>query len=380
MIAICRKTIQALRTVLRRALKITPRGPDPSVHFIADADSLVARAMTAHGAVEYRLPGGYQPTAFWVPFTGLSRWQGKGRDLVKFELAETGELSVTWIEGNVPQHQLLTAGEPESVDFPPMPAELVASPPNLLKSLQAAAAATDDASGRYALGCLHLRGGKQGRVAGTDGRHLFMHSGFAFPWSGDLLVPGSQVFGAADLPAQAVRVGASENWATFCVGPWTIHLPIRKEGRYPRVEDSIPPVSFATAKLLVEKSDARFLAQALPKMPCAVDDQYSRITVDLDGEASLRSRDTGPTTELALSNSFVRGQARVSINRKYLMRAIDLGFREVWFFENVMACIDGDRTYAWAHLDASGVISSRENAIRVESPKIIKRETTAQAA
>lgn len=368
MISLYRKGLYVLRTILRRTLKVPPRGPGPTVHFCATLDSLRVRAMTTNDAVEYCLAGEFVPAAFSIPYAALSRWQAKRREAITFEVSSPNELRVSWIDGNVPQQETLSVGESGPAEFPAMPEKLVANPPALFQALRAATETSDELSIRYALGCLQVRGGKQGRVTGTDGRHLLILSGFKFPWKGDLLIPGSQVFGAPDLPVEPVHVGKTDDWVTFCVGPWTFHLPLQKDKRYPLVDAVVPKADSTIAKLVLQEQDALFLAKALPKLPCPANDPYTPVTIDLDDRAILRSRDSGPPTEVLLSNSYVNGKARVSINRIYLARALEMGHREFRFFDQVVTCVDRNGTYAWALLNPSDVISPSADAVRVESP------------
>ncbi len=58
-------------------------------------------------------------------------------------------------------------------------------------------ATTDREPTRYALNCLQLRG--RGDIAATDGHHILIQSGFAFPWAENLLVPAKSVLGCQEL-------------------------------------------------------------------------------------------------------------------------------------------------------------------------------------
>jgi hypothetical protein len=60
----------------------------------------------------------------------------------------------------------------------------------------------------------------------------------------------------------------------------------------------------------------------------------------------------------------------LNTNRKYLARALALGFREVQLVDPTApaVCRDEQRTYVWALLEPDGVIAAAENALRTSSP------------
>ena len=111
--------------------------------------------------------------------------------------------------------------------------------PGILAHVENGREVTDKESSRFALGCLQLHG-KRGSIVGTDGHQLLVHSGFAFPWEDDILVPANLVFGRHDLPQdQPVLIDGTDKWVAFRVGPWTILLAIN-EGRFPNADDVMP--------------------------------------------------------------------------------------------------------------------------------------------
>ena len=64
---------------------------------------------------------------------------------------------------------------------------------------------------RFALQRVLLSGSK-GEVVASDGRQLLVQGGFSFPWTADLLVPATGLFGCKELNADSpVQVGA-EVW------------------------------------------------------------------------------------------------------------------------------------------------------------------------
>ena len=134
---------------------------------------------------------------------------------------------------------------PASAEFPSQPKELTKNPQNLIKALRDASETTDAKSSRYALGCIQLRG-KRGEIAATDGNQLLLQRGFEFPFDEDLLIACHQVFQSSELlTADNVGVGLHDGWFTLRAGNWTVQIKVETEGRFPRVDDVVPPVQLA---------------------------------------------------------------------------------------------------------------------------------------
>jgi len=260
-----------------------------------------------------------------------------------------------------------------SKKFPEKPANFAENPHHLLKALASASEVCDPDSTRYALACLQLRG-PQGIIAATDGRQLMQLSGFTFPWEGDLLVPRNKIFASPELADDhPILVGKEGDWVALQCGPsWTIWLAINKDGRFPDVTRHIPKPTAATAQCQLSPADADFLGQALSRLPCNESDNFP-ITVDLNGSIAIRAKaaDQAQPTEVVLSNSTWSGEPiRINSNRKFLARALKLGFRELCVYSDQapIACFDDSRIYVWALLDAESAIKPDDDAIRIESP------------
>lgn len=189
-------------------------------------------------AVEFHLPGQFASEEFSLPVGFQKACEGNRDEAVSIESRSRGKLVASWLDGGVPQ-QLEYDGQapPRQKEFPKLPEEFVAAGDDLWQALRDAAATADSQSIRFALGHMQLRG-EQGQIVTTDGRQALVQSGFAFPWSDDLLVPAPSALGCADLAQHEPPViGRTEDWVALRVGPWTILLEINKEGRFPRIED-----------------------------------------------------------------------------------------------------------------------------------------------
>ena len=101
--------------------------------------------------------------------------------------------------------------------------------------------------------------------------------------------------------------------------------------RFPDVDRILPGPRDAATRLRLDPADARFLLDALGRLPGA-DEPNAPATVDLNGKIAVRARAAGegPATELVLSRSAYTGPpVRLQTNREFLARAIRLGFTEV---------------------------------------------------
>ena len=282
------------------------------------------------------------------------------------------QLIIEWTDRGVPQ--LVERELPDPLPELPsaeLPQVFTPNPSALWSALREAVATTDDTSTRYALRCVELRAAS-GEIAATDGRHVLIQGGFVFHWHTSLLLPGIPLLGCKELLARdSIGVGLAGEWVTLQVSPWKISLQVETQGRFPRVDDCFPS-SEPAARLQIAPDDAAFLTQTLPGLP-ADDTSEGRVTLDLNGRVVLRAQGAtaSRTSELILSNSILQGTpVRLSSNRKYLARAVQLGFRELQINGPTapIICREGQRRYCWALLSSDSVLQATEDPIVVSSP------------
>jgi len=375
LITITRRFASSLRAVARRALG-TSRASEPALCFTTSPEgmrvSLLAKACDA--AVEYRSPGEFPDEQLWLPLDLLTDCEGKRNDPVTLEQTAKGRVLAGWTDG-IPQRIQYHCPDPwKAEEFPVRPDNFVQNPPEVLAALDTASATTDPDAVRYALGCIRLSG-KAGQLAATDGRQMYLHRGFVFLWDEDLLVPRSTVFGCREVPQdQPIGIGRAGDWVAFVVGPWTIYLRINKDGRFPDLDRHIPRADAALARCQFSADDAEFLLKSLPKLPCDEDTTTWQATVELNGALVVRAKMStqAQPTELFLSQANIQGRpARVNTNRKYLARALKLGFRELSIFDapSPVLCQDDRRLYLWAPLEPDSAIGPADSAVRIVWPE-----------
>jgi hypothetical protein len=374
LITITRSLARQLRAVFRRAgIGKVHGGFGQRALFLAGDGTLHIRAVSYNAAIEYQTACQGDPVQALLPLDLLAACEGSRPDPVQLDFSVTDKVTASWTDKRVPVVLDFATSAPDDKlpPFPPLPETFVTNEPGLWTALQEAAATTDQQPHRFALSCVQLCG-TSGEIVATDGQQALVQAGFTFPWTNDVLVPASGVFGCRELPnEQLIHVGKTEDWVTFKTGPWAISLKVEKDARFPDVTRHISDPSGAASHLRIADSDGDFLNDALPRLPCE-DNTNCPVTLDLNGQVLIRGKaaDQSRATELALSNSRLDGEAiTVNSNREYLLRALRLGFRDVHFYgpEQPVLCDDGRRQLVWALLSPDSPIPSSPDLIRIAS-------------
>ncbi len=377
MITLTRRQVRTLRGVFRRSiLGIAHRGVLPPLQFTSRGDQVCARYRYGDLAVEQLIPAtGPATGTVLLPLDALADLEGRDESPLTLEAVAPDRTVARWSDRGIPQvRDYPVPTTPAPAPFPEPPDAWSAAPGDLLDALAAATATTTADSTRYALDCLLLRSGPAGHeVVATDGHQALIRGGFAFPWAGDVLVRGTPLFAARDLPRDRPwAIGRTATHVALRCDPYLILLEVRTDARFPRVDSIFPDPTATLARLRIDPADAAFLAGSLGRLPGA-DAPHSPVTVDLNGHIAIRARDaTGPTpTELVLSRSSYGGTpVRFGSNRDFLARALHLGFTEVEVGEpgSPLVCRSGPAAYAWQPLDPDSAIAPSPDVIRIESP------------
>ena len=373
MITITRNLARQLRAVFRRGGIKAVGGHGPRMYFLAGPDGLRIRAAGLDATVEYHQPGELAHEEFSIPMEFVELCQSRRDDPITLEVRPKSKVLASWMDASVPQMHEFDGKAPAGVkSFPEAPPEFSPIGPELWPALRNARESTDPLSSRFALGCIQPRGAT-GEVVATDGGQIFQHGGFRFPWTEELLIPGVPLLGCSELADETdVAVGRTKDCVAFRWGPWTVLLRIETEGRFPKMEDVVAQGQMGQSKVWFGAADARFLTQALPKLPR--DDAHSdAITLDLNGQVMVRAKPAceSPPTELVLAHSrFLGNPIAICMNRTFLARAMAMGFTEMTVSEPTqpVLCADDRRQHLWAVLDPSGIVPPATNAIRIESP------------
>jgi hypothetical protein len=196
--------------------------------------------------------------------------------------------------------------------------------------------------------------GKGGCVVATDGKQLMVQTGFALPWQDDLLVPALPAFACKELAAQPkVSLSRAGEYVTLTVGCWSLTLKGESPTRYPDSERVLQDDDSQRTRLTLHPADVAALLRELPRMPGADEDRQP-VVLDFKAPASVVARQQeGDEEVLRLSKSKVEGPViRVATDRRFLIRALKLGFAELSVAPNrPLLCRQDRRSYLWMPLD-----------------------------
>ena len=153
----------------------------------------------------------------------LADCEGRSDDPVQLELQGKSSKTVraTWTHGGEPQSGRYDAVPSNKTRFPELPQEFTVVEDGLWQALRDANQTTDQQSARFALGCIQLKA-STGQILATDGRQAMVQSGYQFPWSDDLLIPGNNIFACRKLEsAGPLSVGRTADWIAYgvAIGP-----------------------------------------------------------------------------------------------------------------------------------------------------------------
>lgn len=373
MLTFSRQLAKQIRSVFRRALQISASQTDQMVWLVADDTGLRICAQSWRAIVEYHLPCTTTPCSIPVTMEALAACEGtKSDELIRFEKLGDETVALRWDDHSIPQSFQLAAQKIQSDTPPAVPETWARNPPRLLAAISDAMKIVPTDATRYAINCVQLRP-SAGRLAATDTHQLLIEAGFTFPGVSDVLIPRTTLFGSRELPAdQPVDVGLTANHCVFHIGPWTVWLPLEKQGRYPRVEDIIPPADSAKTRLSLSAEDVSFLLEVIPRLPTETD-QQGRITLDLNGQVAMLAKGDGPSpvTQVVLRNSHRNGdEMRLNTDRQFLVRAAQLGFHEIELHgsESPVVCRDERRIYLWSVLEEAAALTTGPDTVQLESP------------
>jgi hypothetical protein len=375
MITLTRSQVRRLRSVFRRsALGIYHKGIIPPLVLRTDGAQLRAQYRYRDLAVEFTESGSYRPaTTVAIPLDALADFDGPADTPVVLEAGAPDRVAVRWQDRGIPQSREYDVGHADRTgEMPPMPTSWASSSPELLTALAEATETGTDDSRRYALDCVQLQG-PRGQIVATDGRQLLVRSGFGFPWSDNVLIKSSPIFGCRSLPRdQSVEVGRTDTHVVFRVGPWTIACEVQKEVRFPEVERVIPQTAEVVTRLRLDPEDASFLESALGRLPGA-GEINAPVTIEVNGEVAVRATSAdqpNQVTELVLARSAYTGSpVCLCTNRVLLERSLRLGFRELGFtgIDSPFVCRDAGRIFAVQPLSGGSPPPAGAEVIRIES-------------
>ncbi|MCE9603302.1 MAG: hypothetical protein K8U03_00190 [Planctomycetia bacterium] len=375
MLTISRSILRRFRTLCRRGGLYKAGSTGCIVTFVGGPEGCRIQAVSADIAIEYHQPAPCEARTIRLPLVALEACQGRDESPVTITIRPDDSVELAWNDHGVPRSSEQIQPKPKGDAFPVWPDTMLPNDAELWPPLADAVETTDPNSSRYALGCLQLRGAA-GTVEATDGHQALTQGGYRFGFEDDALVPATKLLGCTDLNApDGFRVGRSEKHVGFELGSWRLTLRIQ-DGRFPKLDQILPSGVGVKSTLEFAPDDARLLTEALPRLPCH-DGVHMPVTLDLNGKVLVRCRETETArpTELQLGASQLVGEPIVlNTNRRYVERALRLGFRNVGLFgpESPALCVDDRRRFIWMLLDKGSAIPRHEDPIRM-TPDVARR-------
>lgn len=362
-------------TLVRRAgVRSTTARVPPLVQLLADDQGTRLRLVEPHCLLEYHDPTPVpHADSCYLPLDWLTRCGNASDEQVQIGILREDRLTATWQRRGVPQTLEQPAPTPPTWNWPTLPAadQAVVNPPRLWAALRTAVATLERDSSRLALDCLRLAG-PTGELAATDGRQIFVETGFEFPWNDTQVVCGHAALGSRELDDLPVAVTQHADWIVLGLGPWRFGLKLERERRFPQIEQCLPPLASARCQIELAADDARFLADRLEELP-GHDEPGQPVTLELNRAfvVRARSREASRPVELRLTNSCVQGEAvRLVTDRQYLRRMLDLELRHLACFgpDQPLVATGHQRQYVWALLASTGAVAPTTESHVIASP------------
>jgi hypothetical protein len=355
------------RAVLRRCTADgLPRGPLPAVLCRAGPGGRSLFAVLDGLAVCHHQEGDCPAAELAFDGAVLAHFEGSTAQPVTLEEISPGRGRACWQDGGAARSaEFPTVAADGVVPFPERPATMTPLPDEFGTALGEAALTTAEVNtARRALTRVQL-GGRRGEVVATDGRQLLVQADFDLPWEDEVLVPHVPAFAGRLLAgARPVAVGRTPSHVVIQAGPWAFALAIDADARYPDARGVIPRPDARSTRLRLDPADAALLLRALPRLP-GHDEHLRPITLDLGPRPAVRAGAGEAVEEIALTRSAVTGPPlRLVTDRRYLRRALRLGFAEVETGPGgrPLVCRAGTRTYLWMALGDAEALPPSEDS------------------
>ena len=201
------------------------------------------------------------------------------------------------------------------------------------------------------------------------------------PCTDDVLIPALSIFGAQDLLEEGpIEMGRTATDLSLRVGPCTFVLALDRTGHFPKAEAVVPKLAGVRSRLRFDAEDVAYLAEALPNLP-GFEDDHAPVTLELGERVAVQawSAAGGPAVDILLARSSVKGApTRICTDRRYLLRALRMGFTEmqVTKADAPVCCRDRYRCYLWVPLDPATAMPAGAEVQHITAAGVTAAPTT----
>ena len=334
-------------------------------------DGLQMHASTSEITVSYAQPDMKGEGVFTFPILHFNEFESKSSDHVEIALLRPNLAVARWTEKGRSREIQIPLLEPESVSIrPEPPKKFTPLPGHFLTSLHDASVATAEQATKFVLNRVQLRG-KTGTVLGSDSHQLFVSGGFKFPFSDDVLIPRSGIFGLQPFQtSEEASLGRTDRQIFIRTGGWTFAFWIDKDGRYPDVSSIIPRSSDFKTLFKLHAEDAQSFLDSLVRRIKGPAAKEHSVTLDLTETPCLRFEIDGRVTEVVLMNSEVTGQRfRVCLKLSQFLHALELRFHEFELRDPAKPIVarDGERIYLVMPIHGTKALLSGPDVIKIQT-------------
>ncbi len=349
MITTTRRQLRDIGSICRHTMLGIPRNTPATVVLSTENEQLRARCQAGMTSVEYAtFASTRRRQSCTMSLEAIAQIAGTKHSPVTIN-SKAGNTIINWSDDGLSFVSCCVSSKPDK-PFPALPKTWKLMPSSLLDTLANASQCTSQETSRWALSCLRL--GKE--IVGTDGRQIYIHDGFSFPWRDPLCIVASGIFASPSLSRiRSVKVGKTATHVVMQSGAWTLFFEIQKEVRFPHYDGIVPTGGDIHSHIRLDRHDARFLDARLDRLPGAKND-HSPITLQLNGKVAITAGGETSATEATLSGSTYTGDpVGIGMDRRYLRRAIGMGFSEIDVFgkNSPIVCRRPGVCYAWMPLN-----------------------------
>jgi hypothetical protein len=309
--------------------------------------------------VRHHTAGPLSAATVALPLSNLADLENAG-EVVVLEQTGPSKARASWRTNEGPR--VLEFDTADLSSLPPSPEiarDGVSMEPGFLAALDEVARTASREAVRYATNRLLLPG-RDGVLIATDGRQLLLQGGFRLLWKEEHCLPALPVYGGRELRGdRPVAIGLTKDHITLEIGPWLFAFAVDPQVKFPDVDRVMPDAGSASTRLRSTPGTSSSWSAGFRASSATTTRGVPSRSTWATPSPSDPAPKGGEASEVMLARSRREGPAlRVAMDRRYLLRALALGFTEILIADadRPLVCRDATRIYLWMPLsDADAV-------------------------